>query len=92
MSLEQEVETLKNIVIDLQWMARRYANGRMSYAVGMLNDHTEVLLNLGLNLNPCAEKQIFARDGMGEDIPAFKLPDHLEQREKEYLEEYYAKK
>ena len=56
---------LELIVQDLHWMARRYANGRMSYVTSMFNEHTQTLLNLGVELNPANDGTIWARDGMG---------------------------
>lgn len=37
-SLERERDEARQIVRDIHWMARRYADGRMTYAVGMFND------------------------------------------------------
>lgn len=58
---------------DLQWPARRYADGRKSYAVGMVNDATRVLLSLGLNIKPdpiTTPPTPWAIDGM------YGLPDY----------------
>ena len=77
-----ENKVLRQICKDLQWMARRYADGRMTYAVAMLNEHTETLLDLEVDLNSGAEKKIFARDGM----EGFELPEHLIKLEEEYVE------
>lgn len=62
MTREQELE---RIVRDLHWMARRYADGRMTYATSMFNNHTRRLLELGVELNPTGDDTIWARDGMG---------------------------
>jgi hypothetical protein len=56
---------LEKIVQDLHWMARRYADGRQSYATSTFNQHTRSLLAMNIQLNPCAEGTIWARDGMG---------------------------
>lgn len=56
---------LREIVVDLHWMARRYANGRQSYAVGLFNRHTRALLALGVPLNATADETIWARDAQG---------------------------
>jgi hypothetical protein len=52
---------IKNAVRDLHWMARRYADGRCSYAPGMFNGRVRDLLAAGLQLG----QPLFARDGMG---------------------------
>ncbi len=57
---------LRVICRDLQWMARRYADGRHTYAVGMVNDATRYLDSIGCGtaIDPlCGTK--FARDGAG---------------------------
>jgi len=48
-------------VHDLHWMARRYADGRCSYAPGMFNGRARDLLTAGFDLG----EPLFARDGMG---------------------------
>jgi hypothetical protein len=52
---------IKNAVRDLHWMARRYADGRCSYAPGMFNGRVRDLLAAGFELG----QPLFARDGMG---------------------------
>lgn len=57
---------LRVICRDLQWMARRYADGRHTYAVGMVNDATRYLDSIGCGIAidpPYGTK--FARDGAG---------------------------
>lgn len=61
---QQENETLRRIVRDLHWMARRYADGRRSYAASLLNEHVKALIALGVELNG-ADGTAWARDGMG---------------------------
>lgn len=63
--LRLRVNTLERACKDLQWMAKRYAEGRRSYAVSMLNEITRTLLALGIELNPCGEGTVWARDGGG---------------------------
>lgn len=53
------------IIMDLHWMARRYADLRSSYAPGVVNRATRWLLEHSLPVNQCAEGIIWARDGMG---------------------------
>jgi len=48
-------------VHDLHWMARRYADGRCSYAPGMFNGRVRDLMAAGFELG----QPLFARDGMG---------------------------
>jgi hypothetical protein len=54
-------EALRTIIIDIHWMARRYADMRSTYAPNMLNGRTREALALGVAL----KKPHFARDGMG---------------------------
>lgn len=54
-----------NIIQDLIWMARRYADGRSTYAPGIVNDATRWMLANELHVNPGAEGIIWARDGGG---------------------------
>lgn len=53
------------IIEDLIWMARRYADGRSTYAPGIVNDATRWMINNKLRVNTCVEGMIWARDGMG---------------------------
>jgi hypothetical protein len=55
---------LETIIYDLHWMARRYADGRSSYAPGLLNRHVNELLEMGFNF----KKPLYARDGMGRNF------------------------
>ncbi|GAA5514929.1 hypothetical protein Dcar01_03693 [Deinococcus carri] len=48
---------------DMQISARRYADSRSSYVTGEVNEHTRVLLALGIPLNT-ADGSVWARDGM----------------------------
>ncbi len=84
------VEAREELLIDavhcFHWMARRYADGRSSYAPGVFNGHTRKLLAAGFGL----KLPYFARDGMGrsfdglteaevaeaaEDMPRGFIPD-----------------
>jgi len=62
---ELENHQLKKIISDIWWMARRYADGRSTYATGMFNNAIRQAEALGVELNPKPEGTIFARDGMG---------------------------
>ena len=46
--LADRVEALESIIRDTLWMAGRYADGRMTYAVGMFNDARAKALSLGV--------------------------------------------
>lgn len=61
---ETREEALERIVRELHWMARRYADGRSTYATARFNDCTRHLLALGVDLQPGREG-LWARDGMG---------------------------
>lgn len=61
------IEVPLEFVVDLQWMARRYCDGRMSYAPSLFNDITRWLLDNGVELNQAGDPSVFARDGMGAD-------------------------
>lgn len=58
-------QLLRRIVQDLHWMARRYCDGRQTYATGVFNTHTRALLAPGIPLNPSTDGTIWARDAMG---------------------------
>lgn len=44
---EQELE---RIIIDTIWMARRYADGRKTYAPAMINDAIDDCIRLGIDI------------------------------------------
>lgn len=52
-----------NAATDLHWMARRYCDGRQSYAPYTHNSHTRTLLALGVPLNPTGDGTLWAADG-----------------------------
>ena len=63
---KKQVERLKQIAVELHWMARRYADGRMTCAVLTLNECTRDLLAMGIKLkSPFGDQIIWARDGDG---------------------------
>lgn len=43
---------LMSVIQDIWWMARRYADGRLSYAPGMFNRAINKAMNNGLECNP----------------------------------------
>lgn len=61
--LRRENETLRQIVIEFHWQARRYCDGRCTGAPGMFNHHVQALLALGVSLNPTGDETIWARTG-----------------------------
>ena len=65
--LINENNRLKEICCDLAWMARRYADGRMSMAVSTYNNSVEELVKMGVYLKPdsISENTIWAKDGNG---------------------------
>lgn len=52
---------LKEAIRCFHWMARRYADGRSSYAPTKFNDHVRMIVDTGIGLN----HPLYARDGMG---------------------------
>jgi hypothetical protein len=66
MKKSEREKQLESIILDISWMARRYADGRQTYAVGMYNDAIELAVKLGLPIqkdiivNP---PSYFAQDG-----------------------------
>lgn len=57
---------LEQIILDIHWMARRYADGRRSYAVSMFNDAVSKAVEMGLNLKldtVVTPPTIYAKDG-----------------------------
>jgi hypothetical protein len=66
--IEEENQALKYIVEQTLWMARRYADGRMTYAVSMFNDAVHELDRAGLSHlftgDPAENYKRFADDGM----------------------------
>jgi hypothetical protein len=56
---------LEHVIINLHWMARRYADGRQTYAPGLFNDCTRSLLQMGIELKGGADGTIWARNSLG---------------------------
>ena len=63
--LERENATLRHAFREIAWMARRYADGRMTYAASTYNDAVRAVLALGIELPVNADGTVWARDGMG---------------------------
>ena len=57
---------LESIILDISLMARRYADGRRTYAVPMYNAAIESAVELGLSITPdyaATPPSYFAQDG-----------------------------
>jgi hypothetical protein len=65
-TLRAQLETLTGIVRDTLWMAGRYADRRMSYAVGLYNDARVKAEAMG-----CADGATIAIDGMDPELPTW---------------------
>lgn len=61
---KKQQEALCKIVRDTLWMARRYADGRSTYAPNMFNDAVHLLETVGLGDLYVADKDKWANDGM----------------------------
>lgn len=65
--LEERCAKLEAIAIDLAWLARRYCDGRQTYAPSIYNEHARALLEMGVQLNATGDGLIWAKDGDGID-------------------------
>jgi len=61
--IAKENEQLKDIIRQTLWMARRYADGRSTYAPAMVNECIMKANKLGIELDGPIEPE-FAKDGM----------------------------
>lgn len=59
-ALEEERDEARHVVKQTLWMAQRYANGRMTYAVEMFNDAARLAVVGGY----APEGPMIAKDGM----------------------------
>ena len=78
-SQTKKADTLEKVVIDIQWMAKRYVDGRRTYAVAMYNDAIKKAIDMGLHFREDCDGEIFAKDG-----DEFANEDHSEYLEKNY--------
>lgn len=80
--LKAERDEARQIVRDIHWMARRYANGRLSYAPGMFNDAIRKAVEGGwLKPPPASDKEgIYAVEGHISDLEAHTTPTLSEAR------------
>jgi len=51
-ALEEKVRIYERVILDTLWMARRYANGRKSYAPTVINDALGKCAELGILIAP----------------------------------------
>jgi hypothetical protein len=72
--LQLRTAVLEGAVKELHWMARRYADGRSTYATSSFNQVVRDILRLGLKLHG-NDGIIWARDAQG------RLYDHLTPEE-----------
>lgn len=54
---------LRRIIQETLWMARRYADGRSTYAPGLVNENIMAALKLGIDLDGPTDPP-YAKDGM----------------------------
>ncbi len=96
--LQIENDRLKVIARDLHWMARRYADGRQSYATSLHNDNTRALLAMGVALNATGDGTLWARDSAGraydeltdEEAAQGRVPDWKHDDKERRIEELEA--
>lgn len=63
--VQLENNLLRHVIREIQWMARRYAHGRMTYAVGMYNNAIKVAQSVGMEFKPDPiDGLVEAKDGM----------------------------
>ncbi len=68
--LQQENDTLRSIIANIWWMARRYADGRSTYVPGSFNQSIDLARMLGVKIDS-DHGEIYAEDGMlGIWVPA----------------------
>jgi hypothetical protein len=60
--LKKRIADLEDIVIETLWMARRYADGRSSYAPDTVNRAIDKAKELGIH-RPITREPDYARDG-----------------------------
>lgn len=63
MDAQNVLNDLERIIGETLWMARRYADGRSTYAPGTVNKCIDLALELGIELDGPPE-EMYAKDGM----------------------------
>jgi len=62
---KERIAALEEIIRETIWMARRYADGRSSYATSMFNRARDQCIKLGIEgIKPDKDGEIYADDGM----------------------------
>lgn len=61
--LQNRIDNLEYIIQETLWMARRYADGRSTYAPGTVNKCIDKALEIGIDLSGPPE-EMYASDGM----------------------------
>jgi hypothetical protein len=62
--MKNDKKALENLISELHWMARRYADNRTSGVTRLFNDVTKKLLRMGVRLES-GKEGCFAKDRMG---------------------------
>jgi len=92
--MERERDEARGVVLDTLWMARRYADGRQSYAVGMYNDAAKIA-EAGGYAKGEPDGTLYALDGLRPEYQAVEQRAQAAQAEatrlKEKLDEAEAK-
>jgi hypothetical protein len=63
---EADVRILAEVIQDIHWMARRYADGRSTFAPSTFNYAIGRAMAVGVELVP-VDDTLWAKDGMGPD-------------------------
>ena len=85
--LQDRIQALERIVTDIHWMAKRYADGRNTYAPSMFNRAMRIALRLGITLQPDPiDGHLFARDRMGDGYS--EITDEDKKQEEELCREF----
>lgn len=67
MTYDEETK-IREILKDFHWMARRYVDGRSTYATSLFNEHVRALIKMGIELNTTGDNTVWARDGGGSSL------------------------
>lgn len=61
--IQNIIRDLEHIVKETLWMARRYADGRSTYAPGLVNECIDLAIKLEIDLHGPPE-ELYAKDGL----------------------------
>ena len=87
--VKAERDEARKIVRDIYWMALRYADGRKSYAVGMVNDAVRKGYDAGWLVHSHEKDPAFARDGMGPEYRSVEARSEALEAEVKRLREAF---